>query len=195
LKHVKIYTVIFIRVKEDIEMFGNSSLNGPSEREFLGILASREERAFAQKFLLGVRYVNYVVQMSLNIPGFPKDVPEGGEALRLASSVFLASSRERPLAALSMSGQAGRAELMAFAGDAPAAKALAVAVEEENEWGRAVDADVITTLGPISRPSVGLAPRACLLCGEPAKMCARSRRHDADEVRAEAIRLLGLARR
>ena len=54
-------------------------------REDLGILlAGRDARAWTQKFILGVGGVSCVIQISLNIPGLPKNVPGGAEAVAAA---------------------------------------------------------------------------------------------------------------
>ncbi len=70
-------------------------------------------------------------------------------------------------------------------------KAAAVRVEAASAWARLLDIDVyeVETGSTVDRASLGLAPRACLLCGEPAHGCARSRRHDP-EARARRVRAL-----
>ncbi|MDR3076232.1 MAG: citrate lyase holo-[acyl-carrier protein] synthase [Synergistaceae bacterium] len=167
----------------------------PGSGELAHLLSAREERAYAQKFLLGIRGVSCVLQISLNVPGVPKNMPEGDSALALAVSMFLASCDAGSLGRVSLLNSAGRAELIALGRDAAEVKAAAVEIEEREEWGRAIDADVITELGPVSRTSIGKYPRRCLLCDEPAKTCARARGHGIDELREEVLRLLALARR
>jgi holo-ACP synthase len=157
------------------------------------ILSGREERAQAQKFLLGVRGVSYVLQISLNIPGMPKGMPGDGYALSRALAMFLDAVLDRPFSAVFLSNHAGNAEILSFGGDAALAKAAAVEIEEAHEWGRIIDADVITRDGHISRSSLGKNQRKCLLCGKPAGICARSRAHGVTDLRAEVLRLLGLA--
>ncbi len=56
--------------------------------------------------------------------------------------------------------------------------------------GRLLDIDVIAPDGgKISRTEIGLPARRCLLCGNPAPVCARSRAHSADALfeKANAI--------
>ena len=157
------------------------------------VLSGREERALVQKILLGARGVSFLLQISLNIPGVPKDVPESGNALSSAARAFEKKIREHPGVLVSISNGAGRAEILSFGGDAVNAKASAIEIEEGYEWGRALDADIITADGPLSRHSLGIEPRRCLLCGESAKICARRRAHDIEKLRAEVSRLLRLA--
>jgi holo-ACP synthase CitX len=162
--------------------------------EIARVLSGRDERAFAQKFFLSARGVSYAAQISLNIPGLPKCVAEGEFALRAAVELFIEAVGDSPAVTAHLTNGAGQAVIMAFTGDVLRAKAAAVRIEDENEWGRAIDADIITADGPVTRASLGVEPRACLLCGEPAKICARLRRHDLGALRAEAARLLSMAR-
>lgn len=59
-------------------------------------------------------------------------------------------------------------------------KRAMVALEERHPLGRLWDLDVISTEGQISRSALGLAPRTCLVCDQPAHACARSRAHSLD---------------
>ena len=159
------------------------------------VLSGREERAHVQKILLSARGVSFLLQISLNIPGLPKDLPESRNVLPLAAGAFAEKFREPPGVRVSLSNGAGRAEIFSFGGDAVSAKASAVEIEEGYEWGRIIDADVITPDGPLSRSRLGVGPRRCLLCDESAKICARARAHGVDELRAEVRRLARLALR
>ena len=69
-------------------------------------------------------------------------------------------------------------------------KRLMCEVEDASPVGRLLDADVIGLDGEkLSRTDVGLPVRRCLLCGEEAPLCARSRAHSAEALfsRAEEI--------
>lgn len=70
------------------------------------------------------------------------------------------------------------------------AKQMAVEAEEADGLGRLLDIDVITAAGGVSRSDLGLSGRRCLLCGEDAKVCARSQRHPMEELLAEIDRIL-----
>ncbi|MDR1944294.1 MAG: citrate lyase holo-[acyl-carrier protein] synthase, partial [Synergistaceae bacterium] len=70
------------------------------------------------------------------------------------------------------------------------AKDASVDIEEREEWGRALDIDILTRGGPISRASSGRAPRKCLLCPDEAKICARMTRHPAEELRERVKSLI-----
>ena len=45
-----------------------------------------------------------------------------------------------------------------------------------------MDIDVITADGPVDRASVGLEPRRCLLCSNPARYCMRARTHSVEDL-------------
>ncbi|SVK53048.1 2'-(5''-triphosphoribosyl)-3'-dephospho-CoA:apo-citrate lyase [Acinetobacter baumannii] len=41
----------------------------------------------------------------------------------------------------------------------------------------------------LSRRDIGLPARRCLLCGQPAKICARQRRHGSEQLLQEMERM------
>ena len=62
-------------------------------------------------------------------------------------------------------------------------KQAATRLEDEHPFGRLWDVDVIDPLrGAISRRTLGLAPRRCLLCNEAAHVCVRSRSHPLQKI-------------
>lgn len=62
------------------------------------------------------------------------------------------------------------------------AKRTACRIEDTHPLGRLMDIDVITADGPLSRGSIGLPERRCLLCDQPARMCMRARNHTAAQL-------------
>ncbi|MCI1890532.1 MAG: citrate lyase holo-[acyl-carrier protein] synthase [Schleiferilactobacillus harbinensis] len=73
--------------------------------------------------------------------------------------------------------------------DMPVAEAKQIAVQFEDDFalGRLFDVDALTATTqerPLSRQDLGFAARRCLICGRPAKDCARSRRHSVAELQA-----------
>ncbi|MDR1137778.1 MAG: citrate lyase holo-[acyl-carrier protein] synthase [Synergistaceae bacterium] len=167
----------------------------PEDRSlFRKLLAGREARAWAQKFILGVDGVSCVVQISLNVPGLPKNIPGDMEAVATARRFFLRELGAKPSFRAVLRDGAGIAEIFPFAMDASDVKKTAIETEDGHEWGRALDIDVINETGALSRESFGERPRTCLLCEKPAKICAREANHGRGDLRAEVIRLLDLAR-
>lgn len=62
-------------------------------------------------------------------------------------------------------------------------KRLMTPLEDGSAVGRLYDIDIICIDGlKVSREDLGLPPRSCLLCGENAHACSRSRRHTVDEL-------------
>lgn len=79
--------------------------------------------------------------------------------------------------------------------NADQAKALALRFEEEAPDGALLDIDVMDAQGaPISRGSLDLPPRACVVCGVcPASQCIRGNCHSKEETQEAFYRLLALA--
>jgi len=74
------------------------------------------------------------------------------------------------------------------------AKRRAVSIEEETPSARLLDLDIYTSQGTqIGRAEMGLPPRPCLLCGQPASECMRLLRHPQAALRTRTAELLGTA--
>lgn len=70
-------------------------------------------------------------------------------------------------------------------------KKLTVELEDSHRLGRLFDIDVIgKDKRPISRSEYGYCERKCLICGEMAHACVRSRKHSVGELLQEIERLL-----
>lgn len=150
------------------------------------VLQGREERSSLQARLLRRGLV--VVQVSLNIPGFPKRL-EGDifSADRMAARVVkeIRDLGGSILQEIGLLNGAGYAVLVgARLDESPdLLKRRCIALEENIPWGRAFDLDVLASEGIVSRDSLGEPPRRCLLCEEEAKSCAREGHHDSRELR------------
>ena len=67
--------------------------------------------------------------------------------------------------------------------DGRALKAATIELEESIPLARLWDLDVFDAKGHLlSRADFALPPRACLVCGNEAKICARTRKHAVDEI-------------
>lgn len=63
-------------------------------------------------------------------------------------------------------------------------------LEVSRPIGRLWDIDVLDAQGRIlSRLDIGLPARRCLLCRQPAKICARQRRHGSEQLLQEMERM------
>jgi holo-ACP synthase CitX len=158
----------------------------------MALLDAREERAWIQrKFLDAAAPPQCVVQISLNVPGLPKRINGDSAATAEARGIFLSALGAAPSFEVSLSNCAGIAHLIVFSViDARRVKKAAMLVEEGSEAGRALDIDVITSQGQISRSDLGMAARKCVICGEDAKTCTRLRNHTVCETRDVMRRLL-----
>ena len=63
----------------------------------------------------------------------------------------------------------------------PEAKRICCGIEDTHLLGRLMDIDVIAD-GPVSRTSIGLPERRCLLCDKPARECMRAHTHSAQAI-------------
>ena len=161
--------------------------------DLAAVLANREDRVARQHTLLS-RYGTALVSCGVNMPGPVKD--------NLASRRVLAAAVRAVQRVVQASGwlcleravrvaPTGPEALVVVKADPRALKAALLTVEESQPWGRLVDLDVLPPAGPaISRADLGLPPRACLVCGEVATVCARSRRHPLEAVLAQVITLV-----
>lgn len=156
------------------------------------ILKAREERAWMQTFCLeALGAGGGVVQFALNIPGCPKSLPGDAVALSFAEGALAGRLPRPPAMRVFSRTAAGCALLHAHSAvDLYAVKRAAVEVEESEAWCRVLDIDVIDVSGPVGRAALGLPSRRCLLCGDDAKICARSGAHSLAEVRAAVAALL-----
>jgi len=67
-------------------------------------------------------------------------------------------------------------------------------IEDGSELGRLFDMDVLKPDGQkIDRTELGLPSRPCLICGCPAKECARSRRHTVESLQTKTAQILNQA--
>lgn len=156
------------------------------------VLQTKEERAAVQAELRA-RYQAAVVSVSVNMPGQIKCDQDTLALIEYALNrlqVLFAAAGFQVSETRRVPAVAGPAAVMAVAVDAALLKRLAVQVEEEQPFGRLLDIDVFDAAGiQLSRNASGQAGRSCFVCNEPAILCIRGRRHDADAV-ADAVAVL-----
>jgi holo-ACP synthase len=144
------------------------------------VLANRERRAARQQAALA-RYQSPVISLTLVIPGPRKDSPEARFLLETALLALdgLLLDRGWPVLMAEARFQAtGPEALRAVAADPMELKRALTALEDVHPLGRLWDLDVIVpAVGALSRQSLGLPPRRCLVCQQPAHACARSQAH------------------
>ena len=156
------------------------------------MMAARERRAERQKELL--EQGGALISFTLNIPGPLKLSPlwergfnEGCRLIeaRLAQEKWQVKQRSR------YAENTGYEAFWLLDAPADKLKRAMVAVEDGCSIGRLFDIDVLAADGvPISRSDLGLSPRTCLICGQPAHLCGRSRAHSVEELLARIDGLL-----
>lgn len=158
------------------------------------MLDAREQRAFRQRQLLEqiTNESGSLISFSMNIAGEIKSFPlclaafdEGLKELRLRipqdKLLHFEESRKN----------SGPEAFFLLNMPAEEAKKMTVSIEESHPVGRLFDMDVLTPDGTsVSRASVGYAPRTCLICGENAKACARSRNHTLEVIQWRTAQIL-----
>ncbi len=176
------------------------------ELTLMDLLDSRENRVNHQKELLEQFSGSVLVSMTLNIPGPVKDRPEYRKALETGLHRLKAMCKEKTFlheeTRMLPTGPEGYLVITGTAPDvatlAVEIKKAAIAAEEADALGRLFDMDVLvisddanpdkdgrfslTDIRSISRSQLGAEPRKCLLCGEDAKACARSRAHSMNQL-------------
>ncbi|MFA7455499.1 MAG: citrate lyase holo-[acyl-carrier protein] synthase [Desulfobulbaceae bacterium] len=158
------------------------------------MLDARDKRAAIKEDLLR-EYRCPVLSMTLNMPGRVKRTA--------LSSFFFDREKARLLTSLKALGvrlaadKSGRADtgdesILAVEGLAASAlKSLTLDLEEGSGPGRLLDLDVLDTDGcPLGRAWAGLEPRKCLICGQPAQLCAASRAHPPELLQKKVEDLL-----
>ncbi len=155
------------------------------------MLESKEDRAFYQSYLID-KYKCPLISFTVVMPGSVKRnemsekiFSKGKAALEAALggyNIIFKNERQK---------NTGLEAFYCVDLDARELKKLTVSIEDECRFNRLFDFDVIDICKkPISRTMLGLVGRKCLICGEPAHACARSRKHSVDELLKEIKRVL-----
>lgn len=158
------------------------------------MLAERELRAGTQRRLLAA-YGGPLLCLSLNMAGPVKNFPLlrlGYQAGRLLAEAALTRAGASCRFLEERLSPAGPCAFYLVRDLSPlAAKDALCAVEDSGPLGRLLDLDLLLENGrKLSREETGRSPRRCLLCGEDAAVCGRSRRHSVEQLQRETVRLL-----
>lgn len=169
------------------------SLSGP-EVSVMDMMEARERRLYRQTELLRKYPGSTLVCFTMNIAGPVKNCPlirrgflHGCEEIRKQ----LMRVRRRSTFELSFDEKTGNEGYFIIDMPAFTVKTMTSEVEDHDAIGRLFDMDVLDETGrKLDRSEIGLGPRTCLLCGEPAKICARSRTHTAAQLQAKTAQML-----
>lgn len=168
-----------------------------TDRETSGVgiqdmMQAREARAQAQRLLLARHPGASVVGLTMNIAGPVKTSPAIERAFAWGEGCVRAVlAPHEVLFAHAIHERTGPEALFCVRADAAELKRRLCALEEDCAMGRLLDVDVIGPDGvKLSRTDVGLPARRCLLCDQPAPVCARSRAHSAQALFERAMDII-----
>lgn len=159
----------------------------PSSVTLEQMLDARERRARAQaKLLREAPPSRCLVSLSLNIAGDVKRTPK--TRLLFLQGLKAFDALGFPEIARRVTDEVtGTEALILLEAPADAVKAATERIEEASAAARLYDFDVLNHTGEkLSRKE----PRRCLVCGGPVSVCARSRAHGLDAVKAATDALL-----
>ena len=154
------------------------------------VLEARTQRAERQRAALADGTA-CLVSFTLNIPGNIKQFPLAraafSEGLGLLRDAFGPAILQEEAA----DEPTGSEALLVLAADPAEIKRKTVAMEDNHPLGRLFDMDVLDADGrSLSRADLGATQRTCLICGQSAKVCGRSRAHSMDQLRTRIGQLL-----
>lgn len=160
------------------------------------LLAAREQRRDRQQAWLARHPATLVVLTPL-APGALKDSPLTRRIFNLGWQALRNEQRRQGwhcLRAEALGLPAGGEGFISLQAAAPQVKQCCIRLEETHPAGRLWDIDVLDAQGRIlSRDDCGLPARRCLLCDQPARLCARQRRHDVGQLLAAMEETLNAA--
>jgi len=151
------------------------------------VLAAKETRRAKQNELRQQTGLP-VVSITINMPGSIKDFPVLRQLCDYA--VDEVKARLNVVAEQRVNPVTGPEALLAVAGEADQIKAVTVAIEEAEAFGRLLDIDVFDAKGELlSRQQAGQG-RYCLVCSQPVIVCMRERRHSEEQLLQAVWQLL-----
>lgn len=156
------------------------------------MMEARERRAIRQRELLE-QYKLPLVSFTMNIAGPVKNSPAIRRGFRLGRDLLLGQLARLKVPIVyseEIDEDTGCEGLYVVELEHAALKAVTCEIEDNTELGRLFDLDVLSPGGvKLDRAE----PRRCLICGKPARECARSRTHTVPELQARTQELLNAA--
>ena len=156
-----------------------------AEVHLLSVFDNREWRSRLQDKLKVTNYDKIVISAKLNIPGPIKNNDILQKIFMDGWQTFVAglecNSQYEMLFAERVTGPEA---FITVDGNLAAVKKTAILFEETYVLGRLFDIDVMANGQAdyqLSREELGFGPRLCLICGKPAKVCAKEQNHTLDE--------------
>ena len=149
------------------------------------MLEAKEKRYYKIKELTE-RYKAPVLSFMLNIPGEDKNFDEAVSFHKKYVEKIKNLLKENKIKILFEDYKnliTGMEYLAVLDVDGREIKKLMMEVEEESMGGRLLDIDIYDKdFSQISRSSLGLPERKCIICGDIARTCIKEERHDIKEI-------------
>lgn len=156
------------------------------EISLMQMLQAREHRVQRQQQLLD-RYGKPLICFTMNIAGPEKNSPLIRFGFRLGCTRLEAALKEIPVVhSIREESATGCEGYYVCDADPKILKHITCKIEEADALGRLFDLDVITQEGKQTRP----VPRKCLLCGNHAMVCGRSRAHSVAQLQEKTRQIL-----
>jgi len=151
------------------------------------MLGFREEKVWLQDKLKEAHKDSVIVAIGMNIPGPKKTSPDIIKALKAGGQAIYDSLQEQNIQVeeeKEIMKKEGCLKIFAVKSEDPLlVKKIMINIEETHPLGRLFDIDVYDKTGKgMSREQLGITVRRCLLCGQEAKACGRSRNHTIEEL-------------
>lgn len=157
------------------------------------MLDARERRVFRQQELLA-KYPMPMICFTMNIAGPVKNnslIRKGFELGMKYLEDQLDALKIRPSYFEKINEPTGNEAYYLIDRDPLFIKEITCRIEDDSVPGRLFDMDVLDSAGKkVERSDLGLPPRPCLICGGPARDCARSRAHTIEQLQAKTTELL-----
>ncbi len=152
------------------------------------LLSSRESRQTRQQAWLA-RHHCTLISLTMVMPGAVKDTALSRELFCLAWQALETLCQQQGwswLAWRCLPQETGSEGVIALDVPAHEVKQATLALEESHPLGRLWDIDVLDASGSIlSRRDFNLPARRCLICQQPANLCAREQKHSTAQLQSK----------
>lgn len=157
------------------------------------MLDAKEKRYYKIKALTE-KYNLPVLSFMLNIPGEDKNFKEAVDFHKKYIEKIKKLLEENEIKILFEDYEnltTGMEYIGVLDGDGREIKKLMMEVEEESIGGRLLDLDIYDKdFSQISRSSLGLSERKCIICDDLARTCIKKERHSQDELEKKVREIL-----
>lgn len=166
------------------------------EVTLIEMLNTREARAIRQRELL-LKYNKPLISFTMNIAGPEKNNFQIKRGYELGKRLLKGQLMAKKIPVLhfeEICENTGNEAIYVLDSNAMTIKAVTSSIEDAMPVGRLFDMDVIKPEGDkVERTELNLSPRKCLICGQQAQICARSRTHSVNELQLETKKILAEA--